>query len=90
MILKNIFKKIKDKNDNCKYIYMKLTNHPKLFTPEINSSIYKEAIDIYERIKGEKKELAKARFEQSRKKIAQITLQESKESESIDDLLNYI
>lgn len=48
------FVDIKDANENCKYIYEKLTNEPSLFDDELMDTVFDDVLKIYQRIEKDK------------------------------------
>lgn len=85
--LNNLFERIKDKNENCSYIYKFLVTKPDFVSREVMKVIYDNIMSIYNRIVNEENESFNLKMQKSRSTLWHIQRQEMNEKSHVNDLL---
>jgi hypothetical protein len=91
--LVTIFSSINKKNENCAYIYEKLTTTPELFDEELMERVFADVMVVYARIATEHHEGDKKMLASSAAYIQKIHAQEQQErkddEQTIETLLTF-
>lgn len=91
--LVKIFLSIKDKNENCAYIYEKLTIKPELFDEILMEEVFGEVMEVYERIQKENTQNKHTLLQRSKSYLEQLQQKEAQQSadeaEEVEALLQF-
>lgn len=90
--LTSIFERIKDKNENCGYIYGMLTNRQELFDDDLIKKVFVEVLEVYDRIHYDNLQIAHQAFSGVKQRIESLHQREQQErkEDNPDDLLKTI
>ena len=85
--LVKIFSSIQEKNENCRYIYEKLTTTPELFDEDLMERVFAEVLVVYTRIATEHQEEDKKILASSAAYIQKLHAQEQQERKNDEDII---